>query len=264
MGKIISVANQKGGVGKTTTAINLAASLALSGKKVLLIDIDPQGNASSGLGIAENSRGIYELLMGEASQKEVICSTEIETLKIIPSRVDLTGAEIELVSMEAREKILKTALNGVREEFEFIVIDCPPSLGLLTLNALAVSNSVLIPMQCEYYALQGLSHLLKTLKLVKKSINPDLKVEGILLTMFDSRTLLASQVKEQVQKYFSDFLLKTIIPRNVRLSEAPSHGKPIMLYAGRSRGADSYVELAKEIISRSKTDERTSLSGSAA
>ncbi len=264
MGKIISVANQKGGVGKTTTAVNLAASIALSGKKVLLVDIDPQGNASSGLGIEKDSRGIYELLMGEASQKEVICSTEIETLKIIPSRVDLTGAEIELVSREAREKVLKTALNGVCDEFEFVVIDCPPSLGLLTLNALAVSNSVLIPMQCEYYAFQGLSHLLKTLKLIRKSINPELKVEGILLTMFDSRTLLTTQVKDQVQKYFSNFLLKTVIPRNVRLSEAPSHGRPIMLYASCSRGADSYVELAKEIISRSKTDERTLLSGSAA
>ena len=262
MGKIISVANQKGGVGKTTTAINLSASIALLSKKVLLIDMDPQANASSGLGIEADSRGIYELLLGDASQEEVICCTEIEMLKIIPSRVDLTGAEIELVSKESREKVLKSALNGVREEFEFVIIDCPPSLGLLTLNALAVSNSVLIPMQCEYYALQGLSHLLKTLKLIKKSINPDLKVEGILLTMFDSRTLLAAQVKDQVQKYFSDFLLKTIIPRNVRLSEAPSHGKPIVLYAGRSRGADSYVELAKEIISRSKLDERTSLKGS--
>ena len=264
MGKIISVANQKGGVGKTTTAINLSASIALSGKKVLLIDMDPQANASSGLGIEADSRGIYELLLGDASQEEVICCTEIETLKIIPSRVDLTGAEIELVSKESREKVLKSALNGVREEFEFIIIDCPPSLGLLTLNALAVANSVLIPMQCEYYALQGLSHLLKTLKLIKKSINPDLKVEGILLTMYDGRTLLAAQVKEQVQKYFSDFLLKTVIPRNVRLSEAPSHGKPIMLYAGHSRGADSYVELAKEIISRSKFDERvnSSLKGS--
>ena len=259
MGKIISVAHQKGGVGKPTTAINLSASIALLGKKVLLIDMDPQANASSGLGIEADSRGIYELLLGDASQEEVICCTEIETLKIIPSRVDLTGAEIELVSKESREKVLKSALNGVREEFEFVIIDCPPSLGLLTLNALAVSNSVLIPMQCEYYALQGLSHLLKTLKLIKKSINPDLKVEGILLTMFDSRTILAAQVKDQVQKYFSDFLLKTIIPRNVRLSEAPSHGKPIVLYAGRSRGADSYVELAKEIISRSKLDERTSL-----
>ncbi|MBT5027841.1 MAG: ParA family protein [Nitrospinaceae bacterium] len=256
MGKIISVANQKGGVGKTTTAINLSASIALSGKKVLLIDMDPQANASSGLGIEAESRGVYELLVGDATQNEVIWSTEIETLKIIPSRVDLTGAEIELVNKPSREKILATALNGVREEYEFVVIDCPPSLGLLTLNALALSSSVLIPMQCEYYALQGLSHLLKTLKLVKKSINPDLVVEGILLTMYDSRTLLASQVKEQVQKYFSDFLLKTIIPRNVRLSEAPSHGKPIMLYAGRSRGADAYVELAKEIITRSKSDER--------
>ena len=265
MTKIISIANQKGGVGKTTTAINLAASLALSGKKVLLIDVDPQGNASSGLGVEEDARGVYELLMGEANVTEVTCSTEIETLKIIPSRVDLTGAEIELVARESREKILKRALNPI-DEYEFVVIDCPPSLGLLTLNALAVSNSVLIPMQCEYYALQGLSHLLKTLKLIKKSINPDLKVEGILLTMFDGRTLLATQVKDQVQKYFSDFLLKTIIPRNIRLSEAPSHGKPIMLYAGRSRGADSYVELAKEIILRSKNDSRpkTALTGSAA
>ena len=230
---------------------------------MLLVDVDPQGNASSGLGIEEDSMGVYELLMGEASAEEVTCSTEIETLKIIPARVDLTGAEIELVTRGSRETVLKTALTKI-DEYEFVVIDCPPSLGLLTLNALAVSNSVLIPMQCEYYALQGLSHLLKTLKLVKKSINPDLKVEGILLTMFDGRTLLAAQVKDQVKKYFSDFLLKTVIPRNVRLSEAPSHGKPIMLYAGSSRGADSYVELAKEIISRSKTDSRlkTSLTGS--
>ena len=259
MARIISIANQKGGVGKTTTAINLAASIALSGKKVLLVDLDPQGNASSGLGVEEDAKGVYELLMDE-----VTCSTEIETLKIIPSRVDLTGAEIELVARESREKVLKNSLKQV-DDYEFVVIDCPPSLGLLTLNALAVSNSVLIPMQCEYYALQGLGHLLKTLKLVKKSINPDLKVEGILLTMFDGRTLLAMQVKDQVQKYFSDFLLKSVIPRNVRLSEAPSHGKPIMLYAGRSRGADSYVELAKEIISRSKNDSRpkTPLTGSA-
>ena len=265
MGRIISIANQKGGVGKTTTAINLAASLALSGKKVLLVDFDPQGNASSGLGVEEGAKGVYELLMGEASMEEVTCSTEIETLKIIPSRVDLTGAEIELVARESRETVLKNSLKRVGD-YEFVVIDCPPSLGLLTLNALAVSNSVLIPMQCEYYALQGLGHLLKTLKLVKKSINPDLKVEGILLTMFDGRTLLATQVRDQVQKYFNDFLLKSVIPRNVRLSEAPSHGKPIMLYAGRSRGADSYVELAKEIIARSKNDSRPKapLTGSAA
>ena len=249
MGKIISIANQKGGVGKTTTAINLAASIALSGKEVLLIDLDPQGNASSGLGIEEDAKGVYELLMGEASVDEVTCSTEIETLKIIPSKVDLTGAEIELVARESREKVLKNSLKKV-DDYEFVVIDCPPSLGLLTLNALAVSNSVLIPMQCEYYALQGLGHLLKTLKLVKKSINPDLKVEGILLTMFDGRTLLATQVKDQVQKYFSDFLLKSVIPRNVRLSEAPSHGKPAVLYDVNCSGSMAYIGLAREIINK--------------
>ena len=254
MSKIISVANQKGGVGKTTTAINLAACLALSGQKVLIIDIDPQGNASSGLGVnlRENQKGIYELLAGDASLDQVIYPTEIDTLKIIPSNVDLAGAEIELVGRDHREKILSMALNGVNAEYEFVVIDCPPSLGLLTLNALTVSQSVLIPMQCEYYALQGLSHLLKTLQRIKKSINPNLKVEGILLTMYDNRTLLTSQVENQVKKYFSEFLMKTIIPRNIRLSEAPSHGKPIVLYANRSKGSDSYVELAQEVIQRTK------------
>ena len=254
MSKIISVANQKGGVGKTTTAINLAACLALSGQKVLIIDIDPQGNASSGLGVnlRENQKGIYELLAGNASLDQVIYPTEIDTLKIIPSNVDLAGAEIELVGRDHREKILSMALNGVNAEYEFIVIDCPPSLGLLTLNALTVSQSVLIPMQCEYYALQGLSQLLKTLKRIQKSINPDLKVEGILLTMYDNRTLLTSQVENQVKKYFSEFLMKTIIPRNIRLSEAPSHGKPIVLYANRSKGSDSYVELAQEVIQQTK------------
>ena len=254
MSRIISVANQKGGVGKTTTAINLAACLALSGQKVLIIDIDPQGNASSGLGVnlRENQKGIYELLAGNASLDQVIYPTEIDTLKIIPSNVDLAGAEIELVGRDHREKILSMALNGVNAEYEFIVIDCPPSLGLLTLNALTVSQSVLIPMQCEYYALQGLSHLLKTLQRIKKSINPNLKVEGILLTMYDNRTLLTSQVENQVKKYFSEFLMKTIIPRNIRLSEAPSHGKPIVLYANRSKGSDSYVELAQEVIQRTK------------
>ena len=254
MSKIISVANQKGGVGKTTTAINLAACLALSGQKVLIIDIDPQGNASSGLGVnlRENQKGIYELLAGNASLDQVIYPTEIDTLKIIPSSVDLAGAEIELVGRDHREKILSMALNGVNAEYEFVVIDCPPSLGFLTLNALAVSRSVLIPMQCEYYALQGLSQLLKTLKRIQKSINPDLKVEGILLTMYDARTLLNGQVENHVKKYFSEFLMKTIIPRNIRLSEAPSHGKPIVLYANRSKGSDSYVELAQEVIQRTK------------
>ena len=254
MSRIISVANQKGGVGKTTTAINLAACLALSGQKVLIIDIDPQGNASSGLGVnlRENQKGIYELLAGNASLDQVIYPTEIDTLKIIPSNVDLAGAEIELVGRDHREKILSMALNGVNAEYEFIVIDCPPSLGLLTLNALTVSQSVLIPMQCEYYALQGLSQLLKTLKRIQKSINPDLKVEGILLTMYDARTLLNGQVENHVKKYFSEFLMKTIIPRNIRLSEAPSHGKPIILYANRSKGSDSYVELAQEVIQQTK------------
>ena len=254
MGKIISVTNQKGGVGKTTTAVNLAACLALSGREVLVIDMDPQGNASSGLGVnlREDQKGVYELLADDASLDQVVYSTEIDTLKIIPSNVDLAGAEIELVARDRREKTLGMVLNGVNEEYEFVVIDCPPSLGLLTLNALAASQSVLIPMQCEYYALQGLSQLLKTLKRIQKSINPDLKVEGILLTMYDNRTLLTSQVENHVKKYFSEFLMKTIIPRNIRLSEAPSHGKPIVLYANRSKGSDSYVELAQEVIQRTK------------
>ena len=256
MGKIISVTNQKGGVGKTTTSINLAACLALSGRKVLLIDIDPQGNASSGLGVTleRDQKGIYELLENGASLNQVIYSTDIETLKVIPSNVDLAGAEIELVGSENREKVLSRVLAAVDTQYEFVIIDCPPSLGLLTLNALAVSQSVLIPMQCEYYALQGLNHLLKTLKRVKKSINPGLKVEGILLTMYDNRTLLAGQVEDQVKKYFSEFLMKTIIPRNIRLSEAPSHGKPIVLYANRSKGSDSYIELAQEVIQRTKRE----------
>ncbi len=256
MGKIITVANQKGGVGKTTTAINLSACIALSGRKVLLVDVDPQANASSGLGVElqDGDKGLYELLMQEAPLNEVVRATEIETLKLIPSSVDLTGAEIELVTHEAREKRLHSVLQRAEEDFDFIVIDCPPSLGLLTLNALAASDSVLIPMQCEYYALQGLSHLLKTLKLVKKSLNPELRVEGILLTMYDGRTLLAAQVKDQVKKYFKEFLMETVIPRNIRLSEAPSHGKPVVLYAGRSKGSDSYVELAREVILRTKDE----------
>lgn len=254
--KIISVTNQKGGVGKTTTAINLAAFLAMShGQRVLLVDIDPQANASSGVGVpqTEDQKGIYELLLGEASVGEVIYQTEIERLKLLPASTDLAGAEVELVNRENREKQLSAVLDTAVEDFDFIVIDCPPSLGLLTLNALTASRSVLIPMQCEYFSLQGLSHLLKTLKRVKKSLNPDLSVEGILLTMFDGRTLLACQVKEQVSKYFEGYLLETVIPRNIRLSEAPSHGRPIMLYAKGCKGANSYEMLANEIFSRSKT-----------
>ena len=252
MGKIISVTNQKGGVGKTTTAVNLAACLALSGRKILLIDMDPQSNATSGLGIQvlKGQASIYELLMGNTVREKVTYSTEIDTLKMIPATVDLSGAEIELVNRNNREHSLRSALNGVEKEYDLTLIDCPPSLGLLTLNALAVSDSVLIPMQCEYYSLQGLSHLLSTLKLVKQSINPRLGIEGILLTMFDGRTSLATQVREQVKTYFKDYLLDTVIPRNIRLSEAPSHGKPILLYDNRSKGADSYIELAREVVSR--------------
>lgn len=254
MSQIITIVNQKGGVGKTTTAVNLAACLALSGKKVLLIDMDPQSNATSGLGVSLQSsqKGIYELLLGDAVLDQVVYPTEIETLKIIPATVDLSGAEIELVARENRETRLKQALNGVSSQFDYVMIDCPPSLGLLTLNSLTAARSVLIPMQCEYYSLQGLSHLMRTLKLVKQSLNPELKIEGILLTMFDGRTSLANQVRDQVRKYFKEFLLATVIPRNVRLSEAPSHGKPVVLYDNRSKGADSYVELAKEIVARTK------------
>ena len=254
MPKIICVANQKGGVGKTTTAINLSACIALTGKKVLLIDVDPQSNASSGLGIFldESQMGVYELLNGTADIAQVIYPTAIETLFAVPSSVDLAGAEVELVAQENRELKLKQSLIGLDGDFEFVIIDCPPSLGLLTLNALTACNSVLIPTQCEYYSMQGLGRFIQTVKMLKHSLNPDLKIEGVLLTMFDSRTSLAHQVREQISKYFKTSLLGTVIPRNIRLSEAPSHGKPIVLYDNRSKGADSYIELAREIIARSK------------
>jgi chromosome partitioning protein len=251
VGKILSIANQKGGVGKTTTSVNLGACLAYIGKRVLLVDIDPQGNATSGVGIekAEVEQCIYDVLVDDVEAKEVIKQTSVENLYVIPATIQLAGAEIELVPTISREVRLKRALGEVKDQFDYIIIDCPPSLGLLTLNALTASDAVLIPVQCEYYALEGLSQLLNTVRLVQKHLNQDLKIEGVLLTMLDARTNLGIQVIEEVKKYFQDKVYKTIIPRNVRLSEAPSHGEPIITYDSKSRGAEVYLDLAKEVVS---------------
>lgn len=250
MGKILSIANQKGGVGKTTTSVNLGACLAYIGKKVLLVDIDPQGNATSGVGIekAEVDQCIYDVLVDDVEAEAVIKPTAIENLSAIPATIQLAGAEIELVPTISREVRLKRALEEVKDQFDYIIIDCPPSLGLLTINSLTASDAVLIPVQCEYYALEGLSQLLNTVRLVQKHLNQDLKIEGVLLTMLDARTNLGIQVIEEVKKYFQDKVYKTIIPRNVRLSEAPSHGEPIITYDSRSRGAEVYLDLAKEVV----------------
>ena len=250
MGKILSIANQKGGVGKTTTSVNLGACLAYIGKRVLLVDIDPQGNATSGVGIekAEVEQCIYDVLVDDVEAKDVIKPTSVENLYTIPATIQLAGAEIELVPTISREVRLKRALDEVRDQFDYIIIDCPPSLGLLTLNALTASDAVLIPVQCEYYALEGLSQLLNTVRLVQKHLNQDLKIEGVLLTMLDARTNLGIQVIEEVKKYFQEKVYKTIIPRNVRLSEAPSHGQAIITYDPRSRGAEVYTDLAKEVV----------------
>lgn len=254
MGKIIAIANQKGGVGKTTTAVNLSACLGKAGKKTLIIDIDPQGNTTSGLGInpRDLELSVYDCLINDVPMKDTILKTEFDNLYIVPSNIDLAGAELELVMKENREFRLKNAINEIKDYFDFVLIDCPPSLGLVTLNSFAATNSILIPIQCEYYALEGLSQLTNTIKMVKKAFNPHLSIEGVLLTMFDARTNLSIQVVDEVKKFFGQKVFGTIIPRNVRLSEAPSFGQPIIEYDKNSRGAECYTDLAKEVIERNK------------
>ncbi len=254
MGKIIALANQKGGVGKTTTSMNLAASLATLEKKVLLIDADSQANASSGLGVdlSKVDCSLYDCLIGKANIKEAIYTTDIERLDIVPSHIDLVGAEVEMLNFENRERIIKNLLEPLKSEYDYILIDCAPSLGVITVNALTAANAVIIPVQCEYFALEGISKLLNTIKIIKKKLNPSLEIEGFLLTMYDSRLRLAKQIYDEVKRHFQELVFKTVIQRNVKLSEAPSHGLPAILYDADSTGAKSHLALAKEIINKNK------------